>query len=118
MEKRKIRLYPTDSLIHHFHARISAISYLYSKKENRCLDGWERVRLDNPLTRNCQIEIKAIEVIEDKTITNGIFEGMKYIKYEVKKNVWGIKYLEYIKGEGFYILGDKLTLYARLPCSW
>ena len=32
MEKRKIRLYPTDSLIHHFHARISAVSYLYSKK--------------------------------------------------------------------------------------
>ena len=31
MEKRKIRLYPTDSLIHHFHARISAVSYLYSK---------------------------------------------------------------------------------------
>ena len=107
MERKKTRIWPTDSLIHHFHARISAISYLYSKKENRCLDGWERVRLDNPFTRNCQIEIKAIEVKEDKTITNGIFEGMKYIKY-----------LEYIKGEGFYILGDKLTLYARLPCSW
>ena len=118
MEKRKIRLYPTDSLIHHFHARISAVSYLYSKKENRCIDGWERVRLDNPLTRNCQIEIKAIEVIEDKTKSNGIFEGIEYIKYEGKKNVWGIKYLEYIKEEGFYILGDKLTLYARLPCSW
>ena len=46
------------------------------------------------------------------------FNTKTYIKYEVKKNVWGIKYLEYIKGEGFYILGDKLTLYARLPCSW
>ena len=118
MEKRKINIYPTDSLIHHFHARISAVCYLLNKKDSRVIIGWEKVRLDNPFTRNCQIEVKAIEVKEDKTITKGIFEGMRYIKWEVKKNIWGIKYLEYIKGEGFFIYGDRLTLYAKLPCSW
>ena len=118
MEKRKINIYPTDSLIHHFHARISAVCYLLNKKDSRVIIGWEKVRLDNPFTKYCYIEVHAIEVKEDKTITKGLFEGMRYIKWEVKKNVWGIKYLEYIKGEGFFIYGEKINLFARVPLTW
>lgn len=118
MEKRKINIYPTDSFIHHFHARISAECYLLSQKNKKIIIGWERVRLDNPFIRHCYIEVHAIEVTEDKTITKGIFYGMRYIKWEVKKNVWGINFLEYIKGDGYYIYGDKLILYARPPLTW
>lgn len=114
MERKKTRIWPTDSLIHQFHFRIAAVSFLSHKRDNRVIMGWERVRLYNSYDRYCMIEVRAIEVIEDKTITKGIFEGMRYIKCEVKKNKWNIEFLEYIKDDGFYAYGNNLLLYTPM----
>ena len=116
MERKKTRIYPTDSLIHQFHARISAFCYLQSKKDGIPRNGWHNIRLLNAYDRYCMIEVRAIEVKEDKTITKGIFAGMRYIKWEVKPNKWHIQFLEYIKDDGIYAYGKNLLVCT--PSFW
>ena len=114
MEK-KVRLYPTDSLINQFYTAVSADCYLINKKEGRTVEAWYRVRLENIFTRRCYIEINPIKVTEDKTITKGFYKGLRFVRWAVKKNPWFIEYLEYRYGEGFFAIGEKLDLLREPP---
>ena len=114
MEKY-VKLYPTDSLIHQIHAALAAHCYLMNKKKEIRREAWYRVRLENVFTRRCYIDINAIDVIEDNSITKGCYKGLRFIRYEVKENPWKIEFLEYRYGEGFFAIGDKLDLLREPP---
>ena len=108
MEK-KVKLFPSDCFINEFHLSLNAHAYQLLKKKGKALEGWNKIRLMNLFTRNCNIEVKTIEIREDST-TTGFFSGLCFVKFEVKPNKWGIEYLEYRKGQGFYAIGEKLDL--------
>lgn len=97
---------------------VSADCYLINKKKGRTVEAWYRVRLENIFTRRCYIEINPIKVTEDKTITKGFYKGLRFVRWEVKKNPWYIEYLEYRNGEGFFAIGEKLDLLREPPFIW
>jgi len=99
-----VKLFATDTFTNEYHARICAISFLMKAET------WETIRLENTFVRNCTIQVKAIEVIEDKSHTKGYFRGLRFVKYEVKPNIWGIELLTYQWGEGFKVIGTHLNL--------
>lgn len=115
MEK-KVKLYPSDSFINEFHCNIAAFCHLLAKKEGRENVGFHRIRL-NGFPRYMIIMIRAIEVIEDN-YDKGIFRNKKFMKYEVEDNPWGIEFLEYRRGEGFFAIGNKLDLLRTPPISY
>ena len=117
MEKY-VKLYPTDSLINQFHAALAAHCYLMNKKKGIRREAWYRIRLDNVFTRRCYIDINAIDAKEDMTITKGCYKGLRFIRYEVKKNPWNIEYLEYRYRDGFFAIGEKLDLLREAPFIW
>lgn len=117
MEK-KVKLYPSDSFRNEFYANITAWCYLESKKEGKQNVGFYRIRLYNSIVRYQAIEIRAIEVIEGDTPKALLFKGRIFIKYEVKPNPWGIEFLEYRRGEGFFAIGKKLDLLRTPPLSY
>ncbi len=116
--ERQVKIYPTDSLIHQFHVAIAADCYLMNKSKGIQRKAWFRIRLENVFTRQCYIDINAIDVIEDKTINKGCYKGLKFVRYEVKRNPWNIEYLEYRHGEGFFAIGDKLDFLGVTPFIW
>ena len=108
MEK-KVKLFPSDCNINEFHLSLNAHWYQSMKKEGKQTKVWHKIRLMHLFTRYCYIEVKTIEIREDST-TTGFFSGLCFVKFEVKPNKWGIEYLEYRKGQGFYAIGEKLDL--------
>ena len=117
MEK-KVRLYPTDNFKNQFYANITASIHLLQKKEGKQNVGFYRIRLYNTIVRFQAIEIRAIEVIEGDTPKALLFKGRIFIRYEVKPNPWGIEFLEYRRGEGFFAIGKKLDLLRTPPLSY
>ena len=113
MEK-KVKLYPSDCFINEFHLSLNAHAYQLLKKKGKQFEGWHRIRLENPFTSKCYIQVKTIEIREEST-PKGFFEGLSFVKYTVMPNIWRIEYLEYRRNEGFYAIGEKLDLLKILP---
>ena len=115
--EQKVKLFPSDCNINEFHLSLNAHFYQLLRKKGKHFEVWQRIQLDNLLTRRCYIQVKTIEIKEEST-KKGFFEGLNYVKYAVKPNIWRIEYLEYRRNEGFFAIGDKLDLLKKLPAIW
>ena len=113
MEK-KVKIFPSDYFINEFHLSLNAHAYQLLKKKGKQFEGWHRIRLMNVFVRNCYIQVKTVEIREEST-PKGFFEGLSFVKYEVKPNPWRIEYLEYRRNEGFFAIGKRLDLFRTPP---
>ena len=113
MQTMSFKWCPKGGLIEGVEAFLNPYYHLIARDPNSRWDGWETKKIQYGL-RVILVTIRATEVDYDKELIKTVkfpWYAYKSAKYEVKPNSYGIEQIWYIKGKGWFVVGDKLELW-------